>query len=620
MKNNIVSMLALAAATPAFAYSDAPLDAPSDGQIVVTASGIEQTQDEVGQAITVIDADTIQRRQSVHLTDLLVTTPGVRFNGNGPIGGQTGVSIRGAEIGQTLVLLDGVKINDPAGIGDAYNFGPLMTGNIRQIEVLRGSNSVVHGSQAIGGVVNVVTGTPVDGFGVNASAEYGDFDTLSVKGDVSGSAGFVSGGIGAAYYRTDGISAKTSNSERDGYKNFAGNARLKLAFSDDISLDLRGYYINADLDYDGFSPALGEVNKIDQYVGYAGLNFSLFNGLFDSRAAYTYLRSDRTDFDSRGAAPSFGYRGKTQRFEYQGVVTPVEQVKLLFGYEHERPEYDYFGFGSTERARANIDSFYALAIVQPFAGLSVSGGARHSDHSQFGGATTFGANANYSPNGGATNLRASYGEGYRVPALYELYSSSGNLNLRPERSQSYDVGVDQSFADGKAVISITAFQRDTKDQIDYDVTLPPWGRYNNIISTRAKGVEATIALRPVEALNFQASYSYIDATDRSGRPAYDGNRLARRAENAVSVSVDYDWPFGLSTGATITVVGDSFNNQENTIRLDGYALAGIRASLPIGEHLEIYGRVDNLFDEQYFVVSGYNTFGRGAHGGVRVKF
>jgi vitamin B12 transporter len=614
----VVSLLALAIAAPAFAQTTTtPQD---DDTIVVTANGIAQPRDQVGQAITVIDAQTIETRQAVDVVDLLATTPGIRFNRNGPIGGVTGVSIRGAETSQTLVLLDGVKINDPAGIGEAYNFGPLLTGNLKRIEVLRGSNSVVHGSQAIGGVVNIMTVATEAGFGANASADYGYRETLNVKGDVSGTAGLASGGIGAAYFRTDGISAKTNNTENDGYKNFAGNARLSLAFSDAISLDLRGYYINADLDYDGFAAPFADVSKLDQYVGYAGLNVSLADGVFTSRAAVTYLRNDRTDFPTRNAPVSsaFGYRGKTLRFEYQGVITPVEQTKLIFGYEHDAPEYRFFGFGSRNGAEANLDSVYALAIVQPVAGLSVTGGVRHVDHSQFGGATTFGANANWSPNGGATNLRASYGEGFRAPALYELYDTfSGNRNLRPERSQSYDVGLDQRFLDGAAVIALTAFQRDTRSQINFDnVTF----KYNNIDRTRAKGVEASLVLKPVDALSFTAAYSYIDARDRSGRPAFDGKRLARRAEQAVSVSIDYDWSFGLSTGATLTAVGDSFDNAANTVRLDGYALAGVRASFPIGEHLEVYGRIDNLFDAEYETARGYNVLGRAAYGGVRISF
>jgi vitamin B12 transporter len=616
LKPVTLSLILSAAATPALAQTG-----PLADDIVVTASGIEQPRDETGQAITIIDADTIARRQTIDVVDLLATTPGVRFSRTGSTGSATGVSLRGAETTQTLVLIDGVKVNDPSGIGDGYDFGPLLTGNIRRIEVLRGSNSVVHGSQAIGGVVSLTTATPAEGFAAGAAAEYGYSDTTSARADVSGTAGAVSGGVGAAWLRTDGISSAASGTEKDGYKNFAGNARLKVALGDALSLDLRGYYIHSNLDYDSFfgPPAdSADVAKLDQYVGYAGLNLALFDGRFTSRAAVTWLRNDRDYYFVRGTAPDYGYSGSNLRFEYQGVVAPIEQAKLIFGYEHERPDYDFFGFGSTDSQRANIDSVYALGIVQPLAGLSLTGGVRHDDHSQFGGATTLGANANYSPNGGATNVRASYGEGFKAPSLYQLYDSfSGNAALRPERSKSYDLGIDQSLADGRAVMSLTAFVRNTTDQINYDNAT---FKYGNIDRTRAKGVEATLALRPVDALNVTASYSYIDARDRSGRPAFDGKRLPRRAEQAISLSADYDWSFGLSTGATLTLVDDSFDDAANLVPLDGYALAGIRASFPVGGHVEIYGRVDNLFDADYATAAGYGVYGRAAYGGVRLSF
>jgi vitamin B12 transporter len=608
-----ISLVALLAAAPAFAQAD--------DEIVVTAAGIAQSRDEVGQAITVIDARTIETRQTIDVVDLLATTPGVRFNRNGSVGSTTGVSLRGAETTQTLVLIDGVKVNDPSGIGDAYDFGALLTGNIRRIEVLRGSNSVVHGSQAIGGVVNIMTGVPADGFGVNASADYGYSDTVSAKADMSGSSGIASGGVGGAYFRTDGISSAAGGTERDGYENIAANAKLTLAFSDALSLDLRGYYIHADLDYDSFfgAPAdSSDVSKLDQYVGYAGLNLALLDGKLTNRAAVTYLRNDRDYYFGRGTDPDYGYKGANLRFEYEGVYAPVDQAKLVFGYEHERPDYDFFGFGSTSSAKINIDSVYGLAIVKPLTGLAVTGGVRHDDHSQFGGATTFGANANYTPNGGATNVRVSYGEGFKAPSLYQLYDSfSGNAALRPERSKSYDIGFDQSLDGGRAMLSLTAFRRDTRNQINYDNATFTYG---NIDRTRAKGVEASIALKPVDALTVTGSYSYVDARDRSAGSLNFGNRLARRATDAVSVSADYDWSFGLSTGATVTMVGDSFDDAANIRRLDGYALIGVRASLPIGEHLEVYGRIDNLSDEAYATAYGYSTYGRAAYGGVRVRF
>ncbi|KFG89204.1 Outer membrane vitamin B12 receptor BtuB [Sphingobium herbicidovorans NBRC 16415] len=607
-----ISLVALLAATPALAEQ-------SDS-IVVTALGIEQPRDEVGQAVSVIDAQTIETRQNVSVADLIATTPGVRFNRADAVGGVTGISIRGAETTQTLVLLDGVKINDPSGIGDAYDFGNLLTGNIRRIEILRGSNSVVYGSQAIGGVINIMTGEPGDGFGGSASVDYGYADTVNAKADVSGSSGIVAGSAGAAWFRTDGISAAQGGTEKDGYENIAAHAKLKLSLADNLSLDLRGYYIHADLDTDIFFAEPMEStdsSKLNQYIGYAGINLTLFEGKLTQRAAVTWFRNDRDYFSSFG---DYGYSGTNLRFEYEGVYQPVDQAKLVFGYEHESPDYDFYGFGSGG-AKANIDSVFALAVVKPFTGLSLTGGVRHDDHSQFGGATTFGANANYTPNGGATNIRSSYGEGFKAPSLYQLYDGfNGNPALQPERSKSYDIGFDQSLDGGRALFSITAFRRDTRDQIYFDGVIPPFGQYINLTRTRAKGVEAAVTLKPVDALTVTAAYSYIDAVDRSEGGINEGKLLPRRAKDAVSVSADYIWSFGLSAGATLTMVGDSFNDAANTQSLDGYALMGVRASLPITGSLEIYGRIDNLFDEEYATVYGYNTYGRSAYGGVRVRF
>lgn len=621
MLKTFVSLTAFAAAVPAAAATEA---LPAE-DIVVTATGIEQPRDEVGQAITVIDLDTITRRQSITITDLLITTPGVRINRSGGLGTVTGVSLRGSETTQTLVLIDGVKVNDTSSIGDAFDFGNLLVGNIQRIEILRGSNSIVHGSQAIGGVVNLMTADGSEGFGVTAQGEYGYSDTWNGKAQVTAGSGAFTGSAGLAYFRTDGISAAARSfggAERDGYENLAANARLKITLSEDVNVDLRGYYIKGDVDYDSFfgTPADSpDVAKSDQYIGYAGLNVALFDGRLKNRFAVTYFKHDRDYFFVRSDTPDYGYTGDNLRFEYQGVAEFSESARLIFGYEHERPEYDFFGFGSTARETANLDSVYALAVVKPIVGLSLTAGVRHDDHNQFGGATTFGANANYSPNGGDTNIRLAYGEGFKAPSLYQLYDSfSGNPDLRPERSKSYDIGVDQSFLDRRVLLSLTLFRRDTRDQIDYSNST---FSYSNLARTRAKGAEATVALKPVNALTVTASYSYVDAEDRSRTSPTFGQRLLRRAANSVSLSADYDWSFGLSTGATITQVSDSYDLFRGArVRLDGYALVDLRASLPLGEHLEAFGRIENLFDADYTTVSGYGTYGRAAYGGVRVRF
>jgi vitamin B12 transporter len=621
-----ISALALAIAslsTPALAEDEQK----QDGDIVVTATGIAQPSNEVGQTISVLDADTILTRQQPVIADLFATIPGIRISRNGSIGGVTGVSIRGAETTQTLVLLDGVKINDPSGIGDLFDFGSLLTGNIQRIEVLRGSNSVVHGSQAIGGVVNLTTVAPAADLVASASAGYGFADTIDAKADVSAGHGMVSGGAGIAWFRTDGISSydrALGGAERDGVKNLAANGRLSFAFTPDISLDLRGYYIHADTDIDGFASTFpfsltdtADRVKSNQYIGYAGLNAALLDGVLRNRLSATWFRSERDNFASATAAtPDFGYRGTAARFEYQGVLQPIDQAKLVFGYEHEAPRYAFDGFGSSDRFKANIDSLYGLVVAQPVEGLTVTGGVRHIDHNnpKFGSATIWGANANWRV-GSSTHVRYAYGEGFKTPSLYQFYDPfSGSDTLRPERSRSHDVGIDQSVGDGVATLSLTAFTRSIRDQIDFSNTTFTYG---NLARTRTQGIEAAVALHPVEDLDLTAAYSHIDARDRTPGATFD-HRLARRAADQVSVAADYRWSFGLSTGATVTYVGDSFENLSNTTRLNGYALANIRVRFPITDRLEVYGRVDNLFNQRYQTAFRYGSYPRAAYAGIRL--
>ena len=239
MQVSKIILLAAAIVSPMIAHAE---DSSGD-TIIVTASRGAQPLSKTGQSVTVITADEIKTRQSNAVADLLRTVPGVTFTRNGGLGTNTSVNIRGADSDQTVALIDGVKLNDPSSPGGGFDFGNLLTGNISRIEVVRGSQSVLWGSQAIGGVVNIITREPTKDLTINAQAEYGWRNTGQVVGNVSGKFGPVSASIGAGYLRSDGISTYNEArgaTERDGYKNYGANAKFNIALSDAISVDLRG--------------------------------------------------------------------------------------------------------------------------------------------------------------------------------------------------------------------------------------------------------------------------------------------------------------------------------------------------------------------------------------------
>jgi len=489
------------------------------------------------------------------------------------------------------------------------------------------------GSQALGGVVNVVTATPSWGVQGRGSIEYGEHNSVFANAAISGANDRFSGALTAGYLRTDGISAAAVGTEPDGYRQYGATGRVGIDITEDIGLDLRAYYAHSRVALDGFPPPNysfaddPEYSTTQEIYGYVGAHANLVDGRFRNRVAFTIADINRDNFDPTfGSAVSFFARGRSQRYEYQGDFRLDDRVRVVGGAEHEDSRY----FDGSPTKSAGVTSFYGEAIVSPIYPLTLTAGIRHDQHRAYGGHTSVGADAALVLDSGTT-IRASYGEGFKAPTLYQLYSNYGTRSLAPETARNYDVGVEQSFLEHHGTVSVTYFHRDTNNQIDFrscspaDVTNPaticfnrPFGTYDNIARARAQGVEAELTLRPIDDLTFTANYSYIHAENRSAG-ANLGKDLARRPRQAVNVSLDYRLPFGLSVGGTISHVGDSFDDAGNTVRLDGYVLAGVRAEMPIGDHFAVYGRVDNLFDERYQTVSGYGTLGRAAYGGVRVK-
>lgn len=622
-------ILMLAAATVAAAV---PVPDTAD-TIVVTATRSPEPLARVGQSISVLDTATIRTRQTQQVADLLRTTPGVTVARNGPIGGITSVFIRGAESDQTVALIDGVKLNNPAAPGGGFDFGNLLTGNIERIEVLRGPSSVLWGSQAIGGVVNLITAAPGPDLLVNARAEYGFRDTAQLVGNVSGTAGPIAASAGAGYFRGDGFSAFDQGAERDGYRNYGANAKVVATLSDAVSLDLRGYYSNGRAAFDGFAPpsfAFGDTREFGttrEIVGYAGGNAALFDGKLRNRLGFAYTDTRRVNSDESGAAfETFRSVGRNERFEYQGIAD-LGAVTATFGAERETSRLRTLSFGDAARGRARIDSVYGQVAVTPLAGLTATAGLRHDDHDRFGGATTAAGSAVWTI--AATTLRASYSEGFKAPTLFQLLSDFGNPTLDPERARGWDAGVTQRALDGRLEASATYFDRRSRDLIDFvscfGVASPicvgrPFGTYDNVARARSRGLELSLAARPVDVLRLGANYTYLKAENRSTGTANFGRRLARRPAHSANVTLDYVWPFGLETGATLSHVGDSFDNAGNTRRLDSYVLADIRASFPVTANLEVYGRIENLFDERYATAFGYGTQPRAGFAGVRLRY
>jgi vitamin B12 transporter len=621
---NLLWALAL---LPAAAHAEAA--APGDDEIIVTANRTEQHLSETGKSITVIGVTQIEQRQNVSVADLLRSTPGVTLSRNGGAGTLTSIFIRGAQSEQTVALIDGVKLNDPSSPAGGFNFADLLTDNIERIEILRGPQSVLWGSQAIGGVVNLITHQPTEHLALRASGEYGSHNEGHLTGTVSGTTGPLALSAGAGYLSTDGISvadAALGNKERDGYHLFGANAKAVVTISDAVSADLRGFYTKSKVDLDGFAftpPYLptddSEYQRQEQVVGYAGLNAALFGGRLKNRLAVEYALIDRSIYDpTQTPSKTSSGRGRNVRYEYQGIADLTGWARATFGAEHQRETYHNFDtFDGPTRAHATTNSVYGDLHLKPLDGLNLGGGVRYDHHDVFGHATTAGADISYSPNQGATRLKASYGEGFKAPSLYQLYGPFGDKTLQPERAHGFDAGIVQRLFGRRVELSATWFTRKVRDEIDFDLTSFTYG---NIARVRSEGVELEALVRPVDGLTIDANYTYAKSTNREPTDPNFGKDLQRRPRNSFNIAADYDWAFGLSTGATVTRVSHSFDDTANLNRLKGYTLVDLRAAYPVTANIEIYGRIENLFDKIYETARGYGQERRTVHGGVRLRY
>ena len=622
--------LALAAATAA----------QGEEAVVITATRTELPLSEVGQSISVIDAAEIARRQNDTVADLLRTVPGLTVARNGGVGTTTSVFIRGAEAEQTVTLIDGVKLNDPSSPGGGFNYANLLTGNIERIEVLRGSQSVLWGSQAIGGVVNIITAKPTDTLAGSVRAQYGYRDTQEIVGNVSQSFGPVAMSLGAGHFRTDGISAfdeALGGNERDGYSNTGAHARFDIHVSDAVSVDLRGWYSDGKVGIDGFPPPnftfadTREYSTTRELIGYSAVNVSLLDGRFHNRIAAAYTQTQRDSFDPDSTpTQTFDATGRNSRFEYQGTFDLTDALRTTFGAESEESRFITASFGGPPtRGEAHIASQYLELVAQPLTGLTAVAGVRHDHHDRFGDETTSSASAAWTPNQDGTTLRASYSEGFKAPTLYQLQSEYGNSLLRPESARGGDVGIEQRLWDNKVQVGVTAFQRTTHDIINFvSCSTPltgvcvgrPFGTYDNVARARARGVELTAQFNPTDALQLQANYTHANAEDRSSGSATFGKDLPRRPSKTATVLVDYQWSFGLKTGATFTHAGESFDNASNTRRIAGYDLVDVRFAWSVTSKVELQARVDNVLDEKYETVYRYGQLGRAAYAGAQISF
>jgi vitamin B12 transporter len=365
------------------------------------------------------------------------------------------------------------------------------------------------------------------------------------------------------------------------------------------------------LDIDGFPPptyALAdtlETQTTRRHWGDVGLNY--YGNDLTLRAAYSLSDTSRDNFDDSGAT-SFASDGHSERVELRGEYRLIGGFAVAFGGEHEWSDYV-----TTYDSAASVGTTGGyLQLGWVMGKLAVHGGARIDDHDFFGTHASFGGDISYGI-GDDWRLRASVGEGFKAPTLFQLYSFFGNPNLRPEASTSVDLGFEKGERGRGTHFALTAFRRDSEDLINFAFSAErPFGFYDNTARARAQGIEAEAGFDLAAGLRLSGVYSYVDTEDRA-----TGLDLARRPRHFATLFADYRAPFGLKLGADLRLSSGSYDDAGNFTRLDGYQVLDLRAAFPVSDSIELYGRVENLFDAHYQTAAGYNSTPRGVFAGVR---
>jgi len=593
------------------------------GNVIVSATKTETYQAEIGSSTTVITAEDIKKTGKRTVQAVLRDVPGLTVMQNGVQGGLTSVYLRGAGAGQTLVMIDGVEVNDPIDSSRSFNFANLLTDNIERIEIVRGPQSTLYGSDAMAGVINIITKKGTGKPKVESSFEGGSHNTFTEYLGLSGTAlDKFDYSFSATRLDSGGISKAYNGSEKDPYHNTALSTKLGYKVLDNAALSLSVAYTDAKTGLDGgantdtenytaWSKDLASRFAFDQSINSwwaHTLSFSYHDIRRKDRREYTYL--------------SDWYKGNNKKVEWQHNISPVKWNTFTGGFEFEdETGSSYYASGSSyvsKQDRKSIDNYgyYFQDQLKIWDRLFITPGLRVDDHEMFGTKTTYKISTAYLIPETGTRLKGNWGTGFKAPTLYQLYSAYGDLNLKPEENNGYDVGFEQNFFKDKLSFDLTYFHNNFKNLINYvSISTPPYGKYVNVAQAVTKGFEIGAKVRPLENLTFGTNYTYTYTEDKS-----TGLTLARRPKNQVNFDVDWGFLPGANLNFGMNYVGSRRDSDYNTVKDKAYAIFRMAGSYDITKNFQVFARIENLFDKNYQEVYGYETLGRSFYAGIKGKF
>jgi vitamin B12 transporter len=634
--------------------AELPTSAQEMDDLVVTATRLATPRGEVASSVTVISAEDIQRRQYRSVPQALRSVPGLHVVQTGGPGQQTSVFMRGANSNHTLVLIDGVEATDPSSPAGAVDFSNLWLDNIERIEIVRGPQSTLYGSDAIGGVIHITTRRGAGKLHGAGKLEGGSDNTFNQQASAAGSADRVNYSFGVTHVDTDGDSVtprrlrKGVAAEDDNSENWTTSARLGMAVSDTLEVTLYGRYIDSetDLDPELFDPTFGSGTtedrdaRLDQteYLLRGEAKAQLLDGLWEATLSTSYSDFDRKNRNDRQSPTETLTRtkfdGDKLKFELKNDFYPVDAHILTLGLETEKENMDSGGFsdfggffvGEETDADARNNAAYAQDQFSYRQRIFGTVGMRYDDHDDFGSELTYRIAPVYVHRETDTRLKASVGTGFKAPTLFQTDGFTpnnfgsfyrGNPNLDPEKSFGWEIGFEQMLWGERLSFGVTWFKSDIDDLMQ--VVFDPFfnSTYENIDEADIRGAETFIRVQPLESLAVHLDYTYTDAEDDD-----TGERLLRRPKHKLDLDVEFRPLSRASINLAVNYVSDYKDISRvssGIIKGDDYAVLDVAADYQLNKQWRLFGRVENATDEHYEPADGFQASDRGLFAGAELK-
>jgi vitamin B12 transporter len=603
--------------------------------VVVTATATPKPMDEVVSTITVVTREEIEARGKEDLDEVLREVPGVDVVRTGGPGGRASLLIRGGNDDHVLVLVDGIEVNDPIEFGRSFDAGLLALDDIDRIEVLRGPQSALYGSDAMSGVVQVFTrrgsGPPTG----RVRLDYGSFGTFRESAEVSGSVPKLDFSLSLSNFETQGISAATKddgNQERDGYRNLSLAGRF-------------GYHPTADTELGLIFRAFDAVSALDNFGGPGGddpnfilttrrsfirayLDRWLCQGRWHPTVSADYADHRRVlDNDPDPAHPrdreDGTFRGDLWKLAWRNEFYLGDHHLVTLGTEYEEEigeSKDTFisGFGTFRSKFPEKTALTRSGFVQEdfhLRGFGAVAGARWDSHDRFGEHVSGRAGATYKLEATATRFRTAWGTGFKAPSLFQLYSSYGDPRLAPEQSESWEAGIEQDFLDGRLGFSLTHFDLIFEDLIDFNLST---NRYQNLSGATSRGWEVGAQSHLIEPLRVSLAYTTVDARDqKTGKP------LIRRSGDKYSASVEWNPLQVLNLDLLALHVGERDDLDfvsGRRVQLHPYTLVDLAVNWRVKPAWKLSLRAENLFNADYQEAFGFGSPGQSFYAGISYEF